>query len=329
MTRTLIIFGQGALRAHPYAYKEVAAVEQNDSKAFDKAFWGHIGHIVNNLFRAFLLSLTRGRLASHPGGPLKRCYQKLAWTSATFALMADIAMGSLGGGLKMKGKITGRYADILGWMYLATCVLRRFEAEGRKKEDYPVVHYATSMAFNEIQKAFDGIFQNLKVPGLTWFFKYPVRWWSRLNTLDSQISDKVSHKVAHLIQEDTEQRDRLTDGIYLGDSPEDPAKKLDLAFKMVKKAEAVERKIKKRSRRRSFLKRECAFLSMWLLKKESSIKKSLNPLVKRKKCVLMPFKSMTLAKKNIFQEKVESEKSSMGCDFFCWRLLRVSGDPCL
>ncbi|MBY0385836.1 acyl-CoA dehydrogenase, partial [bacterium] len=127
MTRTLIIFGQGALRAHPYAYKEVAAIEKNDAKAFDQAFWGHIGHIFHNLFRSFVLSWTRGYFASSPGGSLRRYYQKLSWASASFAILADIAMGTLGGRLKMKGKITGRFADVLGWMYLATSVIRRFE----------------------------------------------------------------------------------------------------------------------------------------------------------------------------------------------------------
>jgi acyl-CoA dehydrogenase len=169
MTRTLIIFGQGALRAHPFAYQEVSAVEAGDLAGFDKAFWGHIGHIVANLCRTILLTFTRGYFVSTPGGPARRIYQKIAWSSAVFALMADVAMGTLGGALKSKGKLTGRYADILGWMYLLTCVLRRFEAEGRRKEDIPVLEFAANMGFQEMQKAFEGIFENIKVPGLSWF----------------------------------------------------------------------------------------------------------------------------------------------------------------
>ena len=245
MTRTLIIFGQGALRAHPYAYKEVAAVESNDLKGFDKAFWGHIGHVVANLCRSILLSFTRGYFVSTPGGRGRRVYQKLAWTSAVFGLMADVAMGTLGGALKTKGKLTGRFADILGWMYLLTCVLRRYEAEGRRKEDWPVVEFAANYGFGQIQKAFEGIFENLKVPGLSWFFSGPVAWWARFNSLDGEVSDKTSHEVAQLIQQDSEQRDRLTQGIYLSDNPEDALTRLDQTFKMVKKAEGVERKIRK------------------------------------------------------------------------------------
>lgn len=239
MTRTLIIFGQGALRAHPYAYQEVAAVEANDASAFDKAFWGHIGHIVRNTFRSFVLSFTRGRLASTPSGPLKRYYQKLAWSSATFAILADIAMGSLGGGLKTRGKLTGRFADVLSWMYLATAVMRRYEAEG-KKEDLPIVEYALTHALSEMQQAFDGIFQNIGLPGFG-----ILGWWSRMNTLTRGLSDKQTYKVSHLIQQDTPQRDRLTEGMYLSPDPKDAVTRLDIAFKATKACDPIEKKIRK------------------------------------------------------------------------------------
>jgi hypothetical protein len=101
-------------------------------KAFDSAFWGHIGHIVRNSFRAFLLSLTRGYLAGSPvGGATAKYYRRLAWSSASFAILADIAMGALGGSLKFREKITGRFADILAYMYFSCAVLKRFEAEGQ------------------------------------------------------------------------------------------------------------------------------------------------------------------------------------------------------
>jgi acyl-CoA dehydrogenase len=243
MTRTLIVFGQGALRAHPYAYAEVAAIEKNDSQAFDKIFWKHIGHVVKNLFRSVVLSWTRGVLVATPGGDLRRYYQKLAWTSATFAILADVAMGTLGGKLKTKGKLTGRYADILGHMYLATAVMRRYEAEG-KKEDLPVAQYALDHAFHEIQIAFEAIFQNLKVPGMTWFFRSVLGSWARFNSISSGVNDRTSHKVAALIQEDTEQRDRLTDGIYMPTDKNDAVARLDQTFKAVKKSETIEKKVR-------------------------------------------------------------------------------------
>lgn len=246
MTRTLIIFGQGALRAHPYAYQEVAAVERKDLQAFDRAFWGHIGHVVRNTFRAVLLSITRGYLAPSPvGGPVAKYYRKLSWASATFAIMSDIAMGTLGGTLKFREKITGRFADVLSWMFLATSTLRRFEAEGRKKEDLPLVHFACDNALTKIQEAFNGIFENIGVPGLGWFFSGPIRMWSHLNSLGDQPSDKITHQIARLMQQDSAQRDRLTDGIYYPARDGEALKRLDDAFKAVKKAEVIQHKIRK------------------------------------------------------------------------------------
>lgn len=244
MTRTLIIFGQGALRAHPFAYKEVAAVEKGDTSGFDRAFWGHIGHIVKNTFRSFVLSITRGYFVCTPGGPLRRYYQKLTWASASFAILADIAMGTLGGKLKTKGNLTGRYADILGWMYLATAAIRRYEHEGNK-EDLPVAQYALNHALSEIQKAFEAIFQNLDVPLLGWLFKGPLSWWARMNTFTTGINDDLNHRVADLIQQDTPQRDRLTENVYVPHhQPHEAMAKLDNAFKAVKKAENVEKKVR-------------------------------------------------------------------------------------
>ncbi|MFO1518822.1 MAG: acyl-CoA dehydrogenase [bacterium] len=245
MTRTLIIFGQGALRAHPFAFHEVAAVEKNDLKAFDKAFWGHIGHVVRNLFRAVCLSATRGLLAPSPvGGPVATYYRKLSWVSATFAIMADIAMGSLGGSLKVREKITGRFADILSWMYLGFAVLRRFEAEGRKKEDLPFVHYCLKHAFTQIQLAFDGIFENIGVPGLGWFFNRVVRSWSHLNTLADDAEDRITHQIAVALQKDGNQRDRMTEGLYMPTAEKEQLRRLEIAFKAIKGAEETEKKIR-------------------------------------------------------------------------------------
>jgi acyl-CoA dehydrogenase len=245
LTRTLIIFGQGALRAHPYALAEVEAIGARDLKAFDAAFWGHIGHVVRNLSRAVVLSLTRGALASSPvGGPTARYYRKLAWASATFAIMGDIAMGALGGSLKLKEKLTGRFADVLSWMFIGTAVLRRYEAEGRRKEDLPFVHFTMNHALYEIQKAFDGIFGNLPVPGLTWLFAGPLRIWSNLNALAGEANDKHTHKIASLILEDSEQRRRHTDGIYVPNNTIEHLGLLEEAFRVVKRAEAIDRKVR-------------------------------------------------------------------------------------
>ncbi len=245
LTRTLIIFGQGAMRAHPYAFKEVNAIEKGDLKSFDRAFWGHIGHVVRNLFRAILLSLTRGWLApglSHPR--VSKYFRRFTWCSASFAIMADIAMGSMGGSLKLKEKITGRFADILSFMYIGTAVLRRFKAEGSRKEDLPFVHFALNHCLYECQKAFDGIFTNIRVPGLTWFFRGIIKPWSNLNSLAGEPYDIHTHKIAKLILSDTDQRQRLTEGIFVPNDPNQQLLRLERAFHAVKQAESIEERIR-------------------------------------------------------------------------------------
>jgi acyl-CoA dehydrogenase len=153
-------------------------------------------------------------------------------------------MGALGGSLKLKEKLTGRFADVLSWMYIGTAVLRRYEAEGRRKEDLPFVHFAMNHALYEIQKAFDGIFGNLPVPGLTWLFSGPLRMWSSLNALAGEADDVHTHKIASLILSDSEQRRRHTEGIYVPPNNVEQLGLLEETFRVVKRAEAAERKIR-------------------------------------------------------------------------------------
>ncbi len=244
LTRTLMIFGQGALRAHPYAFKEVNAMEKGDLKGFDRAFWGHMGHIVRNTIRALVLSFTRGHVAMTPASANRRYWQKLAWSSASFAILSDIAMGLLGGKLKVKEKLTGRFADILSWMFIGAAVLKRYEDEGRKKDDLPLVDFSMAMAFYNIQEAFDGIYANLDVPVLSLIFRGPVRWWSRVNMLAAQPRDKVTHKVTSLMLNNQEVRDRLTQGIYMPTDTNEAIGRLERAYTAVKQAETVDKKIR-------------------------------------------------------------------------------------
>lgn len=246
LTRTLMIFGQGALRAHPFAYKEVNAVERGDLKGFDAAFWGHIGHITRNKCRSILLSLTRARFATRGyGGPVGRHFQKLAWSSASFAILADLAMGLLGGKLKFKEKITGRFADIMCWMYVGTAVLHKWEAEGRQKDDLPFVHYSMATVFSEIQKAFDGILSNFDVPIIGWFFRRPLLFWSRLNSLASPPKDKTGHQVVAAMLNNSAVRDRLTYGMFTPTDANEAIGRLDRAYEIIKKSEATDHKIRR------------------------------------------------------------------------------------
>ncbi len=257
MTRTLIIFGQGALRAHPYAFKEVDTIGKGDAAGFDAAFWGHIGHVVRNSFRSFVLSATRGYAAYFKyGGPLKMYYRRLEWASASFAILADLAMGTLGGSLKFREKVTGRFADILAWMYIATATLKRFEAEGSRQEDLPYAKFVLKHALAEIQKGFDGIFDNMynaeqKGFGavlfgtLNFLFKEVLGTWSRFFSIGSRASDHLQHVVVSGVLKGGELRDRLTEGIYIPkDHTKEQVARLDHAMKMVHQSEAIEKKVR-------------------------------------------------------------------------------------
>jgi acyl-CoA dehydrogenase len=240
-----MIFGQGAIRCHPYAFKEIDALTKGDVKAFDDNFTSHIGHVVRNLSRSILLSLTRGWLAGSPrSGPEAKYYRKMYWTSATYALLSDLALGSYGGDLKRREKLTGRFADILSWMYLGTSVLRRYESEGRRKEDRALLEWSMQHTFFTIQQAFDGIFAELEVPGLTWLFRGPVSVWSRFNSLSGAPTDENGHRVAKILQTPGEQRDRLTDGIYLPEDRDEAMEKYERTFRLVYESDEIGRRLR-------------------------------------------------------------------------------------
>jgi len=243
LTRTLMIFGQGAIRCHPYALKEINALMSKDVKGFDNSFWSHIGHVVRNKARAAMLSLTRGRIAGSPvNGPAAKYYRKMAWASASFAFFADIALGSYGGALKMKEKIAGRYADILSFMYLGTATLKRFEAEGRRKEDLDFFRWSMDYTFYRIQVAFEGILSEIKVPGLSWVFRL-AGVWSRLNPIGTYPSDELGHKVAQAMQVPGGVRDHMTDGIYIPKDPTEAVGRYENALNLITIAQPIYKKL--------------------------------------------------------------------------------------
>jgi len=246
LTRTLMIFGQGAIRSHPYALKEIQALMEKDVVKFDDNFWKHIGHVFENAIRSLLLSVTRGALATSPvKGKAAKYYRRLAWASASFAFMSDIALGSYGGALKMKEKLAGRYADILSWMFLATATLRRFEAEGSRKEDEDYFKWAMDHSFYRIQTAFDEIYAEIEVTGLSWLFSGPIGMWSRLNRIGKKPSDRVGQNVAQAMQVSGEQRDRITEGIYLPLSRDEAMGKYEFALSQIEKSYPVYKKLYK------------------------------------------------------------------------------------
>ena len=214
MTRTLIIFGQGATRCHPYALPLIHAVENDDREAFRKNLLGWLGHTLSNWGRTKVRGLTRGWSAGSPvSGPTARYYRRLAWASSRFALLTDLAMYTIGSKLKIRGNLTGRYADALTWQVLAISALRRYEAEGRRKEDLPLVQYACEYALARIQEAFEGIHANFDAPVLGWWLRGPAAVFLRANPLSRGPSDALIGPTAATIQTLNDQYRRITAGI--------------------------------------------------------------------------------------------------------------------
>lgn len=244
MTRSLIHFGQGAIMSHPYAYKEIIALENGDINAFDEAFFSHIKHLFNNLSRSILLSLTRGYLISPTKHDLISKYQrKISWCSATFALLADIAMACFGGNLKRKEKINGRFGDTLSAMYFATCILRKFKENGSPKSEEALVEHALKEQFCKAQYAIEGLYQNLFTGFFGIIFK-PFALFARFNAFACPATDNLGHKVVKAITKNSQEREDLTRGIFVSKDKNDNLGRLENAMLLQENCAEIIHKIK-------------------------------------------------------------------------------------
>jgi len=246
MTRTLIIFGQGATRCHPYALPLVHAVENDDVSAFRKNLFGWLWHSVSNWARCKVRSLTRGFSAGSPvDGPTASYYRRLAWASTRFALLTDLALYFIGGKLKARGNLTGRYADALTWQVLALAALRRYEAEGRRSDDLPLVQYACEYSLKKVQQAFEGIHANFDAPIAGWWLRVPAAFFLRINPLTRGPSDRLVTKASASIQLMNEQFARLTAGTVAVPEDTPGSGRLMKAFRLYTEARPVVAKITK------------------------------------------------------------------------------------
>ncbi|WP_411705396.1 acyl-CoA dehydrogenase FadE [Edaphovirga cremea] len=241
LTRSMIIFGQGAIRCHPYVLTEMAAAEENNVNNFDRALFGHLGHVGSNKIRSFWLGLTDGRTSSVPvKDATRRYYQQINRLSANLALLADVSMGVLGGSLKRRERISARLGDILSQTYLATATLKRYEDEGRKEADLPLVHWCVQDCLYQAEQAIDDLllnFPNGFVAGVMRFAIFPV---GRFCTAPS---DHLDHQLAKLLQVPSETRSRIGRGQYLTPSEFNPAGLLEAALHDIVAAEPIHQRI--------------------------------------------------------------------------------------
>lgn len=255
LTRSLIIFGQGAIRCHPYVLTEMQAAYSPDQTQglhdFDLAFWGHVRFVTGNKLRAFGTALTGARLIRieadvAPG--MLRYYQLLSRYSSAFAFLADTSMLVLGGSLKRRERISARLGDVLSQMYLISATLKRFEDEGRQAADAPLAHWSIRDALLKLQEAFEGVLENFPNRFIAWGLRRVVFPWGR-----SQVapSDQLGQEVAKLLVNPSATRDRLTAGCHLPATADEPVGAIEQALAATLAAEPIEAKIREFEKRGS------------------------------------------------------------------------------
>jgi len=247
LTRSMMIFGQGAIRCHPYVLKEMEAAKMEDREQglqeFDQHLFRHIGYSISNAIRSMILGLSFARFAAVPTDrKTARYYRKLTRYSAALAFASDVAMLTLGGKLKHKERISARLGDVLSQLYICSAMLKRFEIQGRPAADQPILAWAFHDAIYKIQTALGSVVDNFPSRGvrvLLGTFIFPFGRHER------QPGDRLGHKVSQLMMSPSATRDRLTDGVFIPDDLENPIGLLEQALPRVIATEPLERRLHK------------------------------------------------------------------------------------
>ncbi len=242
LTRSMIIYGQGAMRCHPFVEEQIEAVSGDDVARFDRAFFGHVNFVARNWARSWILGLTGGRLsAGHLDRHVAGYFRQLNRFSAAFALSSDMAMLTLGGSLKRREKISGRLADCLGWMYLASAALKRYADESPRVGDVALVRWSCEHALAQVQEALLGIFDNLPnrlVGRLLRWTVFP------LGARCRPPNDRLGAEVARGLLEDRAERQWLTGDIHIPAPDEPGLGALEHALDQAVEAMAIETRLR-------------------------------------------------------------------------------------
>lgn len=255
LTRSMIIYGQGAIRCHPYVLEEMNAAYSESSDAldkFDSALAGHVSFTMSNLVRSLWFGLTDGRGSSTPADKdTKRYYQQLNRYSANLALLSDISMAVLGGSLKRRERLSARLGDILSQLYLGSATLKRFESEGSNKEDLALVHWGMQDSLRQTEVAIDEFLANFPNPVVGRLLRVILLPFGRIRRAPS---DKLDSQVAQIIQTPSATRSRLGRGQFLAPTEHNAVGKIERALEVILEAEPLFDKVcKETSQRRPFL----------------------------------------------------------------------------
>lgn len=246
LTRSMIIFGQGAIRCHPYLQQEIEAARMSDEeqaiRVFDRAFFGHIGFTLSNLARAFWLGLSNARLLRVPGTlQTRHYYRQINRLSAGFALVADVALLTLGGSLKRKERLSGRFADVLSNLYLCSATLKNYHDQGEPKADLPLVDWACRYTIHRAQQSLLAVFWNLPNRPLAFILRALVFPNGKPY---APPGDRIIHEAAVQLLTESPTRDRLTHGIFITAEQDDRTGRIEHAFHAVLKAESAANKVR-------------------------------------------------------------------------------------
>jgi len=246
LTRSLIIFGQGALRCHPYVLRELQAAQDDDAErglaSFDNALFSHIGYAISNAARSFFLALTHARFSKVPyNTPTRRYYQNINRYSAAFALATDFAMLTLGGKLKIKELLSARLGDVLSAMYLASTVLKHFENQGRRATDLPLVEWSVRTLMYHAQEQLHSFLRNFPNRPVAFLLRCVI--FPRGRTYFSP-ADALGNNVVELITKTGEARDRLSEQAYTTLEPTNPLGLLQEALQLSEALAPLEKKLK-------------------------------------------------------------------------------------
>ncbi|MCB0272045.1 MAG: acyl-CoA dehydrogenase [Bdellovibrionales bacterium] len=254
LTRTLIIYGQGAIRCHPFIQSEIEAIGKDDVDEFDQAFFGHIAFVSRNAIRAFLLSLTNGVLAKgHGNKHTASVVKQLSRMSANFSFLSDTCMGVLGGALKRKEKLSGRLADCLSWMYLTTATVKRYLDHDKDPLETPIMLWASQYGLYQVQEAMIGVLQNLGFIGAV--LRRMLFPWGR--TI-SHPSDHLGHKVVQAVYQQGI-FDRLTHGMFIPQDGSEGLGLLEKTYATIQKCKDLDDKIKNAIKEKTISKGHQAF----------------------------------------------------------------------
>jgi acyl-CoA dehydrogenase len=247
MTRNLMIFGQGAIRCHPFVLKEMQAARIGDARErlerFDELLFAHVGYSTRNAVRSLVLGLSFGKFTMVPHDrKTAKYYQKLSRYSAALAFVSDIAMLTLGGKLKQKEHISARLGDVLSHLYICSAMLKRFESQGRPAADQAILAWAFHNAIYQIQLALRLVVDNFPNRYLRTVLRFVVFPFGRR---EKAPGDRLTHKVAQLLLVPSDTRDRLTHGVYRSETSSHPICFMERALPQVIQAEPLERKLLK------------------------------------------------------------------------------------